>query len=202
VLSWWSLWGFAKEKFSVIPGVKFQDGASHRFPLTPEQISQIVDAVPFGIPSLQTFSILGPRGQGHLGFSPFIPMTGEAVLESQKVFEQVYKDLLSPGGAAAAFPVFSFFARAFVIIDLFPVVHDVETNRQIYRRLIKESAERDWGEYRTHTTFMSDIAATCSFNDHALLRLHETMKDALDPNGVLSPGKNGIWPKSTRKARA
>jgi FAD/FMN-containing dehydrogenase len=198
-------WEFAQEKFSVIPGVRFQDGPSHRFPLTQEQISKIVDTVPFGIPSLQTFSILGPKGQGHLGFSPIIPMTGEAVLESQRVFEQVYKDLGSPGGAAAAFPVFSFFARAFVNIYLFPVVHDVETNRQtreIYRRLIKESAARGWGEYRTHTAFMGDIAETYSFNNHALLRLHETMKDALDPNGILSPGKNGVWPQRMRKARA
>jgi FAD/FMN-containing dehydrogenase len=127
------------------------------------------------------------------------------VLESQKVFTQVYRDLGSPTGSAASFPVFSFFARAFVNIYLFPVVHDVETNRktrEIYRRLIKESAARGWGEYRTHTTFMNDIAETYSFNNHALLRLHETMKDALDPNGILSPGKNGVWPKTMRKERA
>ena len=198
-------WEFAQEKFSSIPGVKFHDGASHRFPLSPDQVAKILDTVPFGIPSLQTFSILGPHGQGHLGFSPIIPMTGEGVLESQQVFEQVYRDLGSPGGAAAAFPVFSFFARAFVIIYLFPIERDVEKNRktrEIYRHLINVSADHGWGEYRTHTTFMGDIAATYSFNDHALLRLHETMKDALDPNGILSPGKNGIWPKSMRKARA
>jgi len=127
------------------------------------------------------------------------------VLESQRVFEKVYSDLGSPGGAAASFPVFSFFPRAFVNIYLFPVEHDVEKNRknrEIYRRLIKESAARGWGEYRTHTAFMGDIMETYSFNNHALRRLHETIKDALDPNGILAAGKNGIWPKSMRKATA
>jgi len=88
---------------------------------------------------------------------------------------------------------------------LFPIVRDIEKNRQtraIYRRLIKECAERGWGEYRTHTTFMGDIANTYSFNNHALLHLHETIKDAVDPKGILSPGKNGIWPKRMRKTTA
>jgi FAD/FMN-containing dehydrogenase len=31
-------------------------------------------------------------------------------------------------------------------------------------------------------------------------RFHETLKDAIDPNGILSPGKSGIWPKRLRKA--
>ena len=30
-------WAFAKEKFSEIPGVKFEDGESYKLPLTPEQ---------------------------------------------------------------------------------------------------------------------------------------------------------------------
>ncbi len=199
-------WEFAKDKFSAeITGVTFADGPSYRFPLSPEQVVKMTDTVPFGIPSLSIFSIMGSQGEGHLGFSPIIPMTAEAVLESQKVFTQVYRDLGSPTGSAATFPVFSFFARAFVNIYLFPVVHDVAKNRktrEIYRRLIKESAERGWGEYRTHTAFMNDIAATYSFNNHALLRLNETLKEALDPNGILSPGKNGVWPKRLRQDRA
>ncbi|MBZ5695952.1 MAG: FAD-binding oxidoreductase [Acidobacteriia bacterium] len=198
-------WEYAKGKFSAIQGVRFQDGESHRFPLSADEVAKIADPVPFGIPSLQMFSVIGRNAVGHLGFAPIIPMTGEAVLEAQQVFEKVYKDLGSPGGAAASFPLFWYFGRAFVIIYLFPIVHDVEKNRQtraIYRRLIKESAARGWGEYRTHTTFMGDIAATYSFNNHALLHLHETIKDALDPNGILSPGKNGIWPKGMRKTKA
>lgn len=198
-------WEYAKRKFSVIPGVRFEDRASYRFPLDADQLAKIVNPVPFGVPSLQTFSIGGPRSQGHMWFSPIIPMTGEAVLEAQKVFDQVAKDLGLNGGSVGGFPVWNFFARAFVIIYFFPIEHDVEKNRknrEVFKRLIKTAAEHGWGEYRTHTAFMGDIMDAYSFNNHSLLRLHETMKDALDPNGILSPGKNGIWPKGMRKVRA
>ena len=197
-------WEYAKQRFRAIPGATFQDGASYRFPLDTDQLAKIVNPVPFGVPSLQTFSIGGPRSQGHMWFSPIIPMSGDAILEAQNVFDQVYQDLGSSSAAPPGFPIWNFFARAFVIIYFFPIEHDIEKNRrnrEIFRRLVKTSAEHGWGEYRTHTAFMGDVMDAYSFNDHALLRLHETMKDALDPNGVLSPGKNGIWPKGMRKAR-
>ncbi|HXX71754.1 MAG TPA: FAD-binding oxidoreductase [Candidatus Acidoferrum sp.] len=197
-------WEYAKQRFGAISGATFQEGPSYRFPLGADQLAKIVNPVPFGVPSLQTFSIGGPRSQGHMWFSPIIPMSGDAILEAQNVFDQVYQELGSSNGAPPGFPVWNFFARAFVIIYFFPIEHDIEKNRrnrELFRRLVKTSAERGWGEYRTHTAFMGDVMDAYSFNDHALLGLHETMKDALDPNGILSPGKNGIWPKSMRKAR-
>lgn len=69
---------------------------------------------------------------------------------------------------------------------------------KLMREMIAECARKGFGEYRTHILFADQIARTYSWGDQALLRLNETIKDALDPNGVLAPGKNGIWPKRFR----
>jgi len=68
--------------------------------------------------------------------------------------------------------------------------------------LVEVAAEHGWGEYRTHVAFMDKIAGLYSYNNHALQRFHETIKDAIDPNGIISPGKSGLWPKHLRKGQA
>jgi len=40
--------------------------------------------------------------------------------------------------------------------------------------------------------------ADLSYSNHSLMRLWETIKDAVDPNGILSPGRYGVWPKHLR----
>jgi 4-cresol dehydrogenase (hydroxylating) len=35
----------------------------------------------------------------------------------------------------------------------------------------------------------------------ALLKFHEAIKDALDPNSIMAPGKSGIWGKKYRGQR-
>jgi 4-cresol dehydrogenase (hydroxylating) len=90
-----------------------------------------------------------------------------------------------------------------VILIMFAVMHDVQTNRDtraLFRRIIDVAAEHGWGEYRTHAHFMDDCARAYSFNDHALLRLQERIKDAVDPNGILSAGRYGIWPRHLRRS--
>ena len=195
-------WEYVKQRFSTISGATFEDGPSYRFPLSAEEQARVADPVSVGIPSLQIFMQLPPGSQGHIGFSPIIPMSGEALLDAMKVFDGIHREL---GLGRAVLTVLSSFPRAFVIIDLFPVEKNVEKNRkmrELYRRLVKEAAAHGWGEYRTHTTFMGDISNTYSFNNHVLRRFHETIKDAVDPNGILSPGKCGIWPKHMRKEQA
>jgi 4-cresol dehydrogenase (hydroxylating) len=130
-------------------------------------------------------------------------MTGEAVLEVQRVFADAQRELGRSG--ALNLIIGSYYPRSLLVLINFPIEHDVDKNRRnraAFRRLIQVAAQHGWGEYRTHTAYMSDVARTYSFNNHALWRLHETIKDAVDPNGILSPGKCGIWPKRMRSKPA
>jgi 4-cresol dehydrogenase (hydroxylating) len=44
--------------------------------------------------------------------------------------------------------------------------------------------------------------ASYDFNNNALRRFSESIKDALDPNGIIAPGRSGIWPKHLRGRKA
>ena len=88
--------------------------------------------------------------------------------------------------------------------------------------LIDDFAKEGYGEYRTHlgthpshdpfiTTFdsvltsaglMDQIMGTYNWNNGALLKFNELLKDAIDPNGILMPGKSGVWPQQYREERA
>ena len=66
------------------------------------------------------------------------------------------------------------------------------------RVLVREAAAEGYGEYRTHNALMDQVMATFNWGGGALLKFHEQIKDALDPNGILAPGKSGIWPARFR----
>jgi 4-cresol dehydrogenase (hydroxylating) len=73
--------------------------------------------------------------------------------------------------------------------------------RELFKTLVREAAAAGYGEYRTHVNYYDDVASTYDFGSNAITRLNERVKDALDPDGILAPGKMGIWPKHLRKVK-
>jgi 4-cresol dehydrogenase (hydroxylating) len=62
------------------------------------------------------------------------------------------------------------------------------------RTLIADARQHGYGEYRAHIDYMDTVADCYDYNNHALRRLNERVKNALDPAGILAPGKSGVWP--------
>jgi 4-cresol dehydrogenase (hydroxylating) len=69
------------------------------------------------------------------------------------------------------------------------------------KAMLEPAAGLGYGEYRSHIDFMDEVAALYDFNGNAQRRFAERIKDTLDPNGILSPGKQGIWPAAYRTGR-
>lgn len=199
---------YAKGKFTAIPGVRFVEGEMYRTPLSPEALAR-VRQVSFGIPNLSTFAQLGrspfnpaPAG-GHIGFSPIVPRTGESVLEFKKFYAQNLPKVSGGENLGILGPVYmTCWERTLVCLIMFPIGRDKEHNAKIRRAFqswVKLAAERGWAEYRAPAAFQDLVCDTYSYNNHALRRLRETIKDAVDPNGILSAGRYGVWPKHLRK---
>ena len=97
-------------------------------------------------------------------------------------------------------------SRVGVFLASLSVGRDIEANRKSredFLYLVQVAADNGWQEYRTPSFFQTEVMdMTCGFNDHALMRFYETLKDAVDPNGILSAGRYGIWPEHLREEKA
>ena len=93
--------------------------------------------------------------------------------------------------------------RTLVALIMFPIGRDKAMNAKMRRAFETLGAssppQRGWAEYRAPAIFQDLVAKTYSYNNDSLTRLRETIKDAVDPNGILSPGRYGVWPKHLRK---
>jgi 4-cresol dehydrogenase (hydroxylating) len=199
-------WEHTQERFSTIPGVTFRETASYRFPLSDEQVEVVQDKMRIGIPSLILF---GSRNspdarpsEGHLDFSPMIAPHGEEMLALAHVTAKAYADL---GMTPPAVSGHMFHPRAMIMFHAVPTYRNAQDNQRIrtlFERLIKDCAQHGWTEYRIHPHFQRLAMQTYDFNNGALHRLHETLKDAIDPNGIVAAGRYDIWPKHLRGKHA
>ena len=204
-------WEYCKSKYAErVPGVTFEDGQMWKLPLKPEDVPHI-HKPELGIPSLEMFS-RGARAPGHpnpdwghIWFAPIIPRSGEAIFEVNRVVTEILtKYGIVDSYRRVKFSVPStYWNRSFMITYGFSVTRDPEKDRRTLegiKTLISECAKHGWGEYRASPALQQSVVEAYSFNNHALLRFNETLKDAIDPNGILAAGRYGIWPKHLRDA--
>jgi hypothetical protein len=197
-------WEQVQNRFSSIPGVQFKELEALRFPLTPEQVENVIHTPSVGIPSLRIFqgrTRTNPNpADAHADFSIVVPMAGEDALEALKVLSH---EFATSGTDAMVGNLASYHVRAMILISTFPFYrNDPERNkrnRDFFAHMIKVCADRGWGQYRSHAIFANNCLQSYSFNNNVLHRFHETLKDAVDPNGIISAGRYGIWPKHLRK---
>lgn len=153
-----------------------------------------------GIPNLDAFNLLNWRGGSgaHVDFSPVCaPLGRDAVMQYRMIRDRAAQHGFDYYGGFTAGPrsMHHIFAAIFNRDD--PA--QSRDAGELLKTLINDFGAAGYGQYRTHLAFMDLAASQYDFNDHALMRMSESIKDALDPNGILSPGKQGIWPRKFKE---
>ena len=202
-------WEYARDRIlSDIPGAQAIDGDHFPLPATEEQMLNKTQPYrtgirrfgALGVPSLGIWRIV--RDDGHVGFFPVLPRSGEAVFEMQRVLGDALREFgMNSYFNATSAPLY-WHTFAFQMVFAPSVKRDdPEHNARTHaamKKAVAVAAEHVWGDYRAAPIYQDDVAGTYSFNNHALRRFHEQLKDAIDPEGIIAPGRGGVWPRRFR----
>jgi 4-cresol dehydrogenase (hydroxylating) len=184
----------------------------------PDGLARIILAprrVGAGVPSLDWNNMTGWHGGdegGHIGFSPVAPPTSEEGLKVHRLLRGLVEQ---KAGLDYIAGLLNINARSFVNIVM--VIFGTKDEAQVRRSydtaslLVQEAAKEGYGEYRAHLNFMDLASEQYSFGDHSYRRFCETIKDAVDSNGIIPPGgtasgrqgcgRGGTAPRGGRRRR-
>ena len=163
-----------------------------------DQITTFVDKVQAGIPNMDIIQAT-PENVGHIAFAPVLPLRGNTVVETVEFIRDMIVDAVGLNHVCALY-----FPNDRSCIAVNSITFDV-TDEALFRnsyetmkRLVEETGQRGYTEYRAHLELMDLVSDQLSFNDFAYRRFTNAIKDAVDPKGILSPGRHGVWPANRR----
>jgi len=145
--------------------------------------------------TLQAFSLLNWIGSGGLAwFSPVAPCIGAEVAKQNRLARSIMDD-----------HGIDYFSGATLngreVLNVMPMVYDrsdresVQRTRRCFEALLTRFGTEGYGIYRTGIGFMDRVA---ELHGATLLGVNRRIKRALDPNGIIAPGKSGIHPLAGR----
>lgn len=141
--------------------------------------------------SLQSFKLLNwVPGGGLVWFSPVCPTRGADMLKQNELARRI---MVKHG--------LDFMTGATVngreMLNVMPIVynHADEAQRRTvkacFHELVEAFSQAGYGLYRTGIGFMDQATR---LNSPTSVAVNQRIKQALDPNGILAPGKSGIHP--------
>ncbi|WP_138418107.1 FAD-binding oxidoreductase [Sinomonas gamaensis] len=152
-----------------------------------------------GVPTLRPLSTVAWAADdgGHIDAAPIIPARGEEVYAFYREAKALYAEY-----GFDLYIGYHLYPRHMVHVTMIFFERGNEEMlaraRELYSRLLDAARARGYAPYRSHVDYMDRIAAGFDFNDHAALRFQEKLKDAVDPLGIIAPGKQGVWPARLR----
>lgn len=189
-----------KRAFGTIPDCSIR--ASTSGPNEWASLPDPSDRVYAGVPNLDWKDMAGWLGGsrgGHMSFAPVVPLTGKKVYELQKWMRTEFERY----GMDHTADLIVVNARSLVsVAGITFDIDDVEATAAGYKamqELVKGAGKIGYGEYRAHLQFMDLAQEQYGFGGHAYRRFVEAIKDAVDPKGILNPGRHGIWPAQHRE---
>ncbi|WP_375423726.1 FAD-binding oxidoreductase [uncultured Friedmanniella sp.] len=165
------------------------------YPGSPTDDLHPADRTLLGVPSTDMVRMAGWAGgdPAHIDFSLVCPPNGADALAQMRLIRRRVNEygFDHVGGL-------TLFGRHAVTLALLSFDRADPERRasvqEVFPRLVADAAAQGYAPYRAHVAFMDLIAEQYGWGDHAARRLQQRIKDAVDPIGILSPGKQGIWP--------
>jgi len=179
-----------------IPSARFL----HERTYAPHEYGEFVlahEKIQAGQPTLKAIEIT-PDHVGHVGFSPVVPMDGAQV---RFVIDELRRRIIGAGVNFSGGIMITGERAAVVVCGMQFDITDpasVRNAMELAKSLVTDLGGMGYGEYRAHLDFMDLAQQQYGFNDNAYRRFVESIKDAVDPKGIISPGRHGIWPASRR----